>query len=224
MPRSSARRRLEPLRPLPPARVPARRPRPRVGRGPRLDGARRLFVAQGLQRRRLGERLRRRRGSRPGRRTGTARGADPGVRGGRILDAAGRRARGQRGEPGAARTRRLPADRGPAAPGPGRDRALARRRRPRTPEHDRRGLTASTRPRLTPPGGGPRRRSSPRGRAPRASGAPRRALRMPAASAASTLTSSSPVAAADARRAVVLTASPRAVKSSTAPAGPVGPT
>jgi hypothetical protein len=45
-----------------------------------------------------------------------------------------------------------------------------------------------------------------------------------AAVAASAVTSSSPARAADATRAAVLTASPRAVKSVTAPSGPVAPT
>jgi hypothetical protein len=46
----------------------------------------------------------------------------------------------------------------------------------------------------------------------------------PAASAVATLTTTSPAIADDASRAVVLTASPSAVKSSTVPGGPVAPT
>ena len=54
----------------------------------RLDGARRLFGAPGLQRRRVGERLRRRRPPRGrGRRPESPRSAHRGLRGGRLLDA-----------------------------------------------------------------------------------------------------------------------------------------
>jgi hypothetical protein len=51
-----------------------------------------------------------------------------------------------------------------------------------------------------------------------------RSVVMPAASAVATLTITSPAAAADASRAVMLTASPSAVKSSTVVPSPVAPT
>ena len=82
--------------------------------GPRLGGADRVLGAPRVQRRRMGERLRRRRGPRSRRRSGVARGGHPGVRGGRRLDAAGRRDGRERGQPRAPRTRGLPPRRRPA--------------------------------------------------------------------------------------------------------------
>ena len=113
--------------------------------------------------------------------------------------------------------------------GPGPARPLARRRPARAPERDGRPLRR--RPRIAerpaPALGGRQDHetsivaSRPRTSSVRCSRPP---VDASASVAASTLMSNSPAAAAEARRAVVLTTSPRAVKSSTAPAGPVGPT
>ena len=96
-------------------------------------------------------------------------------------------------------------------------RPLARRRPPRAPEPDRRPLRC--RRTVEPARQAVEHETLDRASRPRTSSV-RRSRPFVALSvvAASTLTSNSPAAAADARRAVVLTTSPSAVKSSTAPA------